>query len=441
MNQRKDIWIVGLALFSMFFGAGNVIFPPYLGMNAASMWLPAFACYYVADIGLAMLAILAMIKCNSDIDGITRRIGKIPALLLSTLIVLCVGPMLAIPRTAATTFQMSIAPLVPGFNAFVFSIIFFIIIWILCIRESSVIDIVGKFLTPALFIGLMIVIVKGIVNPLGPIAATPKIPNIIGSGISAGYQTMDCLAALIFGVIILKTVTEKGYTDVRSKKKVILGAGIVASVGLLFVYGGLAHLGATSSTLYAGDVSRSVLILDIIKNILGNMGMVIFGIVVALACVTTAVALVSSSGTFISRILKGKVNYKVIVTVICISSPFIANIGLDAIIAVSEPILSVVYAPAVTLIVLTLFGDRIHNDNIFKVAVLGALIVSVLETLAAKGLGFEFVKLLPFNQFGFGWLVPTIVCGIIGYFIKTGKTSDKTGEQAVDAAAKEESVE
>ena len=103
MSQRKDKWIVGLALFSMFFGAGNVIFPPYLGMTAASMWVPAFICYYIADIGLAMLAILAMLKCDSDIEGITCRIGRIPAVLLSTLVVLCVGPMLAIPRTAATT--------------------------------------------------------------------------------------------------------------------------------------------------------------------------------------------------------------------------------------------------------------------------------------------------------------------------------------------------
>lgn len=421
MSQRKDKWIVGLALFSMFFGAGNVIFPPYLGMTAASMWVPAFICYYIADIGLAMLAILAMLKCDSDIEGITCRIGRIPAVLLSTLVVLCVGPMLAIPRTAATTFEMGVSPIFPGVNPLVASIAFFVLIWVLCVKEASVVDIVGKFLTPALFIGLMIVIIKGIIDPLGPIAAEPKVSNIISSGIISGYQTMDVLAALIFGVIIVKTVKEKGYTEIKAKNAVIGGAGLVAGAGLLIVYFGLAHLGATASTMYGVDVSRSTLILEIIKNLLGNVGMVIFGIVVALACITTAVALVSSSGAYFSRLSKGRVSYKVIVTIVCVISPVIANIGLDEIIAISEPVLSIVYAPALTLIILTIVGDKIRNDNVFKAAALGAFLISVLETAANHGLGFQFVNYLPLHHFGFGWLLPTVICGVAGYFIKGDK--------------------
>lgn len=421
MSQRKDKWIVGLALFSMFFGAGNVIFPPYLGMTAASMWVPAFICYYIADIGLAMLAILAMLKCDSDIEGITCRIGRIPAVLLSTLVVLCVGPMLAIPRTAATTFEMGVSPIFPGVNPLVASIAFFVLIWVLCVKEASVVDIVGKFLTPALFIGLMIVIIKGIIDPLGPIAAEPKVSNIISSGIISGYQTMDVLAALIFGVIIVKTVKEKGYTEIKVKNAVIGGAGLVAGAGLLIVYFGLAHLGATASTMYGVDVSRSTLILEIIKNLLGNVGMVIFGIVVALACITTAVALVSSSGAYFSRLSKGRVSYKVIVTIVCVISPVIANIGLDEIIAISEPVLSIVYASALTLIILTIVGDKIKNDNVFKAAALGAFLISVLETAANHGLGFQFVNYLPLHHFGFGWLLPTVICGVAGYFIKGDK--------------------
>lgn len=421
MSQRKDKWIVGLALFSMFFGAGNVIFPPYLGMTAASMWVPAFICYYIADIGLAMLAILAMLKCDSDIEGITCRIGRIPAVLLSTLVVLCVGPMLAIPRTAATTFEMGVSPIFPGVNPLVASIAFFVLIWVLCVKEASVVDIVGKFLTPALFIGLMIVIIKGIIDPLGPIAAEPKVSNIISSGIISGYQTMDVLAALIFGVIIVKTVKEKGYTEIKVKNAVIGGAGLVAGAGLLIVYFGLAHLGATASTMYGVDVSRSTLILEIIKNLLGNVGMVIFGIVVALACITTAVALVSSSGAYFSRLSKGRVSYKVIVTIVCVISPVIANIGLDEIIAISEPVLSIVYAPALTLIILTIVGDKIKNDKVFKAAALGAFLISVLETAANHGLGFQFVNYLPLHHFGFGWLLPTVICGVAGYFIKGDK--------------------
>ena len=186
-------------------------------------------------------------------------------MLLSTLVVLCVGPMLAIPRTAATTFEMGVSPIFPGVNPLVASIAFFVLIWVLCVKEASVVDIVGKFLTPALFIGLMIVIIKGIIDPLGPIAAEPKVSNIISSGIISGYQTMDVLAALIFGVIIVKTVKEKGYTEIKAKNAVIGGAGLVAGAGLLIVYFGLAHLGAPASTMYGVD-AVSYTHLDVYKR-------------------------------------------------------------------------------------------------------------------------------------------------------------------------------
>ncbi|MEG0378660.1 MAG: branched-chain amino acid transport system II carrier protein, partial [Eubacterium sp.] len=328
-KKNKDRWIIGLALFSMFFGAGNVIFPPYLGMESASMWFPAFACYYLADIGLAVMAIFAMLKCDSDIDGVTRRVGRIPSFILSCVIVLCVGPLLAVPRTAATTFEMSVAPLFPGVSPVICSVLFFSLIFCLCVRESSVVDIVGKFLTPALFIGLLIVIIRGIIAPLGGIAAEPRIPNVIIEGIYSGYQTMDVLGALVFGVIIFKTAGDKGYTELKERRQVIGAASIIAGLGLLIVYGGLAYLGATSSTLYGGDVTRAELVLNIVRGLMGNIGTVIFGVVVALACITTAIALVSSTGTYFSRITNNKLPYGGVVAVICIFSAVVSNVGLD----------------------------------------------------------------------------------------------------------------
>lgn len=417
MNQIKERWIVGLALFSMFFGAGNVIFPPFLGMQAGYLWLPAFISYYLADIGLALLAIFAMLKCDSDIEGITKRIGKIPAALLSSAIFLCVGPLLAIPRTGATTFEMAVLPLFPGMNSILFSVLFFALILGLCLKESSVVDIVGKFLTPALFIGLLIVIIKGIINPLGGADALPRMVNVISTGIISGYQTMDVLAALIFGVIIFKTVEQKGYTKLEEKRRIIGGAGLVAAGGLLIVYGGLSYLGATVSQTAASDISRANLVVEIIKSLMGYAGVVIFAIVVALACVTTAVALVSSSATFFSRMTGGRVKYGAIVIGMCIFSAVVSNVGLETIIAVSEPILSIVYAPALTLIVLSLFGDRIKSDYVFKAAALGATVVSLITLANGKGFGFDFVRAFPLNDMGLAWVLPTIVCGMIGYFI------------------------
>ncbi|OUQ57166.1 branched-chain amino acid transport system II carrier protein [Tyzzerella sp. An114] len=419
-KEIKDILIIGFALFSMYFGAGNVIFPPFLGLQAGAEWISAFISYYIADIGLALLAIFAMLRCKSDIEGVIGRIGKLPSTILSSAIVLCIGPLLAIPRTAATVHEMTIMPIFGNVNVVITSVLFFLLILILCINESSVIDIVGKFLTPALIAGLIILIVKGIIDPIGNISPEPKITYIISEGISSGYQTMDVLASLIFGVIVLKSVKERGYTTEKKQFLVTGASGIVAGIGLFVIYGGLTYLGATSSELFTGRISRSELVINIVKMLFGNFGTIIFAIVVALACITTAAALVSSTGAFFNDITKGKLPYKGIVIFVCIFSAVTANLGLDYIIAVASPILSIIYPSAITLIVLTIFGERIKNDNVFKFAALGALISSIMEILMVNNIACHFMMKMPFASIGFSWVIPTIIFGIIGHFVKFG---------------------
>ena len=431
-REFRDVFIVGFALFSSFFGAGNVIFPPFLGFESGSNWLISFVFYYIADIGLALVAIFAMIKTNSDVDGMTSHLGKIPGKVLTSVIVLCIGPLVAIPRTAATTYEMAFVP-ITGMSGTAWSIItivaFFAIILALCIKESSVVDIVGKYLTPALFAGLLILIIKGAVSPIGPIAEMPMENHFIINSITSGYQTLDVLAALIFGVMIVKTVTEKGYVEIQQKNKVIAWSSIVAGVGLLIVYGGLSYLGATSSTLYESGINRSVLLLSIIRQILGQAGIVILGIVVALACITTAVALTGATGTYFERLTNGKVSYKKIVIVTCVSSACIATIGLDAIRAVAGPMLGIVYPAALTVIILSYFGNSIKNDNIYKGAAIGALVVSTIETIASLGLGMEFIYKLPLSEYGFAWVLPAVVCGLIGLFRKPKQDDYKRKER------------
>ena len=419
-KEIKDILIIGFALFSMYFGAGNVIFPPFLGLQAGAEWISAFISYYIADIGLALLAIFAMLRCKSDIEGVIGRIGKLPSTILSSAIVLCIGPLLAIPRTAATVHEMTIMPIFGNVNVVITSVLFFLLILILCINESSVIDIVGKFLTPALIAGLIILIVKGIIDPIGNISPEPKITYIISEGISSGYQTMDVLASLIFGVIVLKSVKERGYTTEKKQFLVTGASGIVAGIGLFVIYGGLTYLGATSSELFTGRISRSELVINIVKMLFGNFGTIIFAIVVALACITTAAALVSSTGAFFNDITKGKLPYKGIVIFVCIFSAVTANLGLHYIIAVASPILSIIYPYAITLIVLTIFGERIKNDNVFKFAALGALISSIMEILMVNNIACHFMMKMPFASIGFSWVIPTIIFGIIGHFVKFG---------------------
>lgn len=420
-NQKKgslgkDCIVVGFALFSMFFGAGNVVFPPFLGMQSGPQWLIGFLLYFIADIGLAMLALFALLRSGGP-DGITSHIGRVPSAVLMSAIILCIGPMLAIPRTAATTFEMSVVPLVSGISPVVFSIVFFALILLLSVRESAVVDIVGKVLTPLLLLGLLTLIVKGVISPLGEIAPLARVDSVTVTGIKSGYQTMDVLAAMAFGIIILKSAEDKGYAAGPAQTKMVGGAALLAGGLLLVVYLGLTYLGATASEIFGPDIDRAGLVVSIVRMLLGKTGTAIFAIVVALACVTTAVALVSSSASFFEKLCRGKVHYAVFVTVICVFSAVVSNLGLDRIVAIASPVLDVVYPPTLVLILLSPLDKKLHN-SVYCSAVLGALLTSVLCALDPYGIKMPFLKELPLASVGLSWVVPAAVFGLIAFAIE-----------------------
>ena len=421
-RSLTDMFVIGFALFSMFFGAGNVIFPPYLGLSCGKQWFLGFACYYLADIGLALAALFAVLRSGSP-EHMTRRIGKGPSTLLMSAIILCIGPMLAIPRTAATTYEMSLVPLVSGFSPVLFSFLFFAVILLLCLQESAVVDIVGKVLTPVLLIGLLVLIVKGVLAPIGPVPDRVPVDNVPVTGIEAGYQTMDVLAAVIFGIIILKSARDKGYTDPKAQARVVAGAGLVAGAALLVVYLGLTYLGVTTSRFFNLSVLRTFLVVSIVRNLMGNAGIVLFSIVVALACVTTAVALVSSAASYFSKLSGGRLRYTWLVVAICLFSAAAANLGLDQIVSIAAPILSIVYPPTLVLICLSFFDRRIQSDWVYRMAALGALVFSLLETAASFGLDIPLLSRMPLASLGFGWVVPAAVCGTLGALIGRSRSS------------------
>ena len=404
----RDVIVVGFALFSMFFGAGNVIFPPYLGMESGQQWLAGFSAYYIADIGLALLGMFALLRVGSS-EAVLHRAGRVPAEILMCAIILCIGPMVAIPRTSASTYEMAIAPNLPGVSPILFSILFFAVILALCIKESAVVDIVGKILTPLLLVGLFAIILKGIFSPLGDITSAPQIANVTVTGIKSGYQTMDALAALPFGIIVLQSVTDKGYTGGKSKFRIVGGGAVLAGALLLAVYMGLAYLGATVSSQYTtGAVGRAELIMAIVKALLGKGGMIIFGTVVGLACVTTAIALTSSAAAYFSELCRGKVNYKVFVVVICVFSAVVSNLGLDRIVAIAAPVLDVVYPPALVLILISLLMPKV-SDFVSRAATLGALLTSVLCTIHLYVDKFTFLEALPLYDLGLSWILPAVI--------------------------------
>ncbi|GAA0774279.1 branched-chain amino acid transport system II carrier protein [Clostridium subterminale] len=426
-DMMRDAIVVGFALFAMFFGAGNLIFPTFLGLESGRSWIIGLFGFVLADVGLAILSIIAAAKCNGEINGIFGKIGKKISIILGTVIMVCLGPLLAIPRTAATTYEMGIAPIFNGFSPIVFSIIFFIITLVLSIKPSKVIDIIGQFLTPILLVTLLSLILVGIINPIDSVNIAPKVESVFAEGVLQGYQTMDALGAIALSAVIITTLTNKGYKGIKEKIKLTLKASIVASIGLVLVYGGLTYLGATISKQYTniplGEISQTALIVHITDILLGKPGKILLAIIIGLACLTTAIGLTSATAQYFNKVSKGKWKYRDIVIFVCVFSGVVANFGVSTIIKFSAPILSIIYPPTVTLVILTLFREKIKNNNVFILSTYTALFISVLTVLNNMGIGssigISIVDELPFASLGFNWIVPVLVAGIIGNFVPT----------------------
>ena len=420
MNKKKDILVIGFALFSIFFGAGNLIFPPYIGLTSGSEWLISFLGFIISDVGIIFLSIVAVSKAGS-FQGVVGRAGKKFGLSLEILMMLCLGPILVVPRTAATTFEMSISPLLGNINPYLFSVIFFLIVFVLTIKPNKVMDIIGKVLTPLLLISLAVLIIKGIINPIGDLEKVNS-GKLFMTGITQGYQTMDAIAAVIFSSIILGSIKAKGYTG-KASFKLLIKAAVIAIGGLAIIYGGLIFLGAHTGDL-ALDLSNSQLLLFVAESILGHAGAILIGVSMALACLTTSIGLLSAGGSFFERVSNGKLPYKFNVLLMTVTSILVASMGLDKIISLSATLLGVIYPVTIVLILLNLFHKRITNPLTHKVTVYVTLIVSILITLGNFIPGVEnLVSLLPLYSKGFGWVVPALVGFIIPSIIPTRETA------------------
>ena len=226
----QDMVVVGFALFSMFFGAGNTVFPPYIGMESGDQWFAGFLMFFIGDCGLALMGCFALLRMGST-EAVFNRIGKTVGTVLVAICLLCVGPFIAVPRTAATTYELGIAPNISGIPTALFSVIFFAIVLALTIKETAVVDIVGKILTPLLLLGLAIIIIMGIFNPIGDITAA-QIDNVLGSGLKNGYQTLDAIGAVPTGLIALQSIMAKGYSK-KKETATMAGASILCGVLLL----------------------------------------------------------------------------------------------------------------------------------------------------------------------------------------------------------------
>lgn len=413
---------MGLALFATQFGAGNLIFPPFLGRNTGSDWFTGFIGFFIMDVGLAAAAVFSVVaNKKGDIDGVVGKIGRIPGKIMVTVIILCLGPAVCIPRTAATTYEMGVHLLFPSLPLWLFGAIFFGVVLLLVMKPSKVVDIVGNYLTPILLATMALLIVIGIVNP---ISESQIVANSapIHDGILNGYQTLDGIGGVLMTLMLVTAAKSYGFGEQKDIKHMVAGADMISAVLLALVYGGLTFLGSTVSgePEFAG-LAQAPLLIAITNKLLGSFGVIALTIIVLMACLTTAIGLSSVAGDYFEELSGGKIKYTTTVITITVLSYAMSNVGLSTIISLAAPILSVLYPPLIVLVVMAFLERFIKNDHVAGFAAYGALLFSLVDAIGIGGTLGTLMSALPFAEYGLGWITPALVFGIIGSFFKAKK--------------------
>ncbi len=415
-HMRKDVIVVGLALFAIFFGAGNLIFPPLLGLMSGENWLAGTIGFLLSDTTLALLGIVAVAIVPGGFDGLGNKVGPIFSKILGATIMLTLGPLLALPRTGAVTHEMGILPLISSVPLWITTGIYFIGSMLFVFDERGVMDKIGKWLTPALLLSLLAIIITGIISPIASVEAA-TVQSVFGTGFIDGYQTVDGICSILFARIIINTLEEKGYVKRKDKVKMTIMAGIIAMGLISLVYTGLIYLGATSAGIAPADVSRTGLFVLIVNSLLGTSGTVVISIAVILACFTTAIGLTATSGSYFQHISNGKLSYKFTVVAVTLISLLIANLGVDNIVRFSGPVLMMLYPPVIMLILSALI-DRFEFSRVYyRTAVYTALVMSTPAMLSAFGMNLsvvtEALAELPLAHYELGWLIPSFGLGLL----------------------------
>lgn len=432
MNKKRvvDIFIVGFALFAMFFGAGNLIFPPILGLESGTSWISSISGFAITSVFATFLGIMTVVVSGDNFSDVGNRIHPIFSIVIASICMLSIGPLIAIPRTAATTFEVGVQSIFPTTKPVISSIVFFILTFILSLSSSKVVNIIGKFLTPILLIFLVILIVNGIISPINP-DLTHSLSNTDAFvlGFREGYQTMDLLASFIMAGIIIAAIKGKGYIEDKEKKRTTTLSAVIAMSFLLLIYGGLVYLGATSGYESNGSISRTDLLLHISNGILGSNGSILLALCVGLACLTTSIALTSAVSDYFNKLSNNILSYRLLVTIICVISAYLAVHGVDAIISVAFPFLAVIYPIMVCMAVyIVFFGKFVTDKKPYVAAISITFIIAIIGLLGNLGIAEasmnQILNAIPLNKYEIPWLLPSFVVFIL-FAILTRNTTSK----------------
>lgn len=423
LSGKKQM-LVGFTLFSMFFGAGNLIFPPHLGALAGSNFWLAFLGLAISAVGLPIAGVIAVVRAGG-LTQLASRVHPKFALVFTIAAYLAIGPCLAIPRTASTSFEMLI-PLLENGRSFqaVYSVVFFAAAFLLALHPEKLTSHLGKILCPCL-IALILILFAGCL--FHPLAAAPGSPSAeysslpVAEGILYGYQTMDTIAGLNFGAVIALNIAAFGIVETKAIEKSAVRAGWLAGAMLLAVYAMLGYAGTQAGAVFSGLDTGADVLTALANALFGKAGLVLIAAIFVIACFNTCVGLLSCVGQYFHELLP-RIPYPAILGFFALASVLISNIGLADIIRMSTPVLNAIYPIAIVLILLFYISRHKRQRFLYPFCVGFTAVQSILAAFPIGVLS-RLANSLPLSGVGFGWLIPALLGFAIGYIADLKKQS------------------
>ncbi|SFK32681.1 branched-chain amino acid:cation transporter, LIVCS family [Halobacillus dabanensis] len=447
MKQKTSFSIyagIGTMLFGLFFGAGNLIFPIQLGQLAGTSFWPALIGFLVTAIGLPLLGILAIgLSGSQGLQDLASRVHPLFGILFALILYLTIGPFFAIPRTATVPFVVGFEPFIPSDQSSLwlalFTFLFFALVYYFSLNSAKVMDIVGKYLTPAFLLFLSILIITAIVKPMGgfgaPTGDYSTMPFM--TGFKEGYNTMDALGALAFGIVVIHAIKNLGITDKKAIASTTWKSGLFAMGLMMLIYGLITYMGASSVSTIGTLENGGLTFAAVSQHYFGSFGSILLALIIVLACLKTSIGLIVACSEFFHSIYP-KISYKSFVLILSLMSLMVANFGLTNIIQYAVPVLMFLYPLAIVLILLGLSSSLFnHKRSVYAGAMILTFFVSTIDGYNAlvgtiptallpwlEDISQFYYSYLPLYDIGLGWILPALLGAVIGYLWRIGNQTE-----------------
>lgn len=419
MNHSKQTFVTAFALFSLFFGAGNLILPPFLGYNAGESWLWVSLGFAVSAVLIPILAIYGYARIQGTMLDFAGKVSPVFAMGYAVMVYV-ISAALPSPRTASVAYEMAIQPYF-DISSLWASTIYFVLVLMCVLNRTKLLDLIGKFLTPLIIVSLLIIISFGLFGNVEPLRAS-IFENSFAEGILEGYQTFDAIGGVVVGGVIVISFRLQGRYNYTEKKRMIARSGLFAGLGLLIIYGGLIALGAR----YSGTLeieNRTELLTVLSTQTLGNIGTAFLGVLVALACFTTAVGIVTGTADFVKGIMgNSPIAYRVTAVLACVLGVAVGQFDVHYIIDIAVPALMFIYPITIVLILLNLTPNRYASKRVFRAVTIVAILFSIpdfLEVLISEETVTGIKNWIPFSKNSLGWVLPALLTFTIANMIRS----------------------